>query len=131
MQVIKVKTEGRYTSHNVKANKSIDVTFKMPYTELTNYIQSLQMLNEDVTLAGKIGADKKPLKLGIFMVQKVTVDNDGEGTIKFNSQLDYVEPKNINELASRNDEPLFIFMKATIDIDESELEEEEDSEEDE
>jgi hypothetical protein len=115
METVKIKTESKYVSHGVKSNKSIDILFKMPYSELVNYIQSIQMLNENITVAGKIGADKKPIKLGTFMLNNITIDRDGEGKIKFNSQLDFVESQNINELANRNDEPLILFLKAEID----------------
>lgn len=116
METVKIKTEAKYVSHDVKQNKSINVNFKMPYSELTNYIQSIQMLNENITLAGKIGSDKKPLKFGMFSLNNINIDRDGEGKIKFNSQLDFVESQNINELANRNDEPLILFLKAEIDV---------------
>lgn len=115
METVKLKFEAKYTTHTVKANKAVDITFKMPYTELTQYIGSIQMLNENVTVAAKIGSDKKPNKLGTFMITNISVDRDGQGTLKVNSQLDYVESKSINELASRNDEPMFLFLKADID----------------
>jgi hypothetical protein len=125
-QTVKIRFEGKYTTHSVKANKSIDITFKMPYTELTNYIGTIQMLNENVTVAGKIGGDKKPLKFGTFMVHNISVDRDGQGTLKFNSQLDFIESANINELAERNEEPLIIMLKADIEdlTDDDETEEE-------
>jgi hypothetical protein len=124
METIKIKFEAKYQNHSVKANKSVDMSFKMPYSELTNYIQSIQMLNENVTVAGKIGSDKKPAVLGTFMVHAINVDRDGQGTLKINSMLDYVESKNINELAERNEEPLQLFLKAEIDTDEDEDEDE-------
>lgn len=123
MRTVQVRTEGQYFNHSVKQNKAVDITFKMPYTELTNYIRSIQMLNENVTLGAKIGADKKVQTLGTFMIHNVRVDGDGEGTIRFNSQLDFVNLKIINELALRNEEPLQVFLKAQIDI--SGLEDEE------
>jgi hypothetical protein len=124
METVKVKTEAKYVSHDVKANKSVNITFKMPYSELSSYIQTIQMLNENITVAGKIGTDKKPLKFGTFMVQSINVDRDGQGTMKFNSQLDFVEAATLNELASRNDEPLILLLKADIDV-ESDAEAEE------
>lgn len=126
METVKIKTEAKYVSHNVKANKSVDVQFKMPYSELTNYIQTIQMLNENTTMAGKIGADKKPIKLGSFMVSSINIDRDGQGTLKFNSQLDFVDTNAINELANRNDEPLILMLKADIDVEIEEEEEKED-----
>jgi len=117
METIKVKTEGTYFAHNVKQNKSIDLTFKVPYSELTNYIKSIQMLNENVDVGAKIGADK-PINLGSFMIKNINIDNDGEGKIKLNSQLDFVDPDKINELASKNDEPLMILFKCSVDVEE-------------
>lgn len=118
MAEIKVRTEGSYLNHNVKANKSIDVVLKAPYSELTNYIQTIQMLNENVEVGAKIGSDK-PIKLGTFMISSISVDRDGEGKIKLNSQLDYVDSNSINELANRNDEPLKIMFKAQIEEEET------------
>lgn len=129
-QTIKLKTEGQYVNHGVKANKAIDVVFKMPYAELTNYIKSIQLLNENVTVAAKIGSDKKILKLGVFMIQSINIDRDGEGKIKFNSQLDHVDADAINELASRNDEPLTVLLKADIDVEDAEDAEDDDEEDD-
>src|SRR5690606_37656248 len=110
--------------------KSVNVQFKMPYTELTNYIQSVQMLNENVTVAARIGADKKPIKLGSYQINTINIDRDGECKLKFNSQLDFVDASNLNELAGRTDEPLMVLMKANIDIDDDDLEEEEETEKD-
>jgi hypothetical protein len=124
METVRIKTEASYMNHSVKQNKSIDITFKMPYSELTQYIQAIQMLNENITLAGKIGSDKKPIKFGTFMINGINIDRDGEGKLKFNSQLDFVDPATINELATRNDEPLVLLLRADIDVEEEEKEEE-------
>lgn len=128
MEVIQIKTEGRYHNHGVKQNKNIDIQFKLPYAELTNYIQSIQMLNENVTLGGRIGADKKVNTLGSFMIHSVKIDGDGEGTIKFNSQLDFANLEVINELAIRNDEPFELFLKAEIDTEDLQNDEESEDE---
>lgn len=119
-EIVKVKTEGKYVNHNVKANKAVDVVFSMPYTELKNYIQTIQMLNENVTLAAKIGADKKPIKLGTYMVNSINVDRDGQGKLKFNSTLDHVDANALNDVAARNDEPLSVLLKAEIELEDEE-----------
>lgn len=116
MQTIKLRFEAKYLNHSVKGqNKVIDIVFKMPYSELTQYVQTLQLLNENITVAGKIGADKKPVSLGTFMLNNLNIDRDGEGKIKFNSQLDYINAEAVNALASRNDEPLIMMLKADIE----------------
>lgn len=124
-ETVKLKFEARYANHSVKQNKAVDLTIKMRYSELPEYIKTIQMLNENVTVAGKIGADKKPVKLGTFMVHNIGIDREGDGTLKLNSQLDHVNANNINELAARNDEPLILLLKADIDVEEDTEKEEE------
>lgn len=86
-----------YNGHGVKTNKNVDLAFKFAYSELTNYIQLIQFLNEDVTIFAKVG-DDKPMNLGTFRIKEIKVDNDGEGTVKFNSMLDFVNADFINSL---------------------------------
>ena len=123
VEVIKLKIEGNYKTHSVKSNKAVDVTFQLPYSELINYIKSLQMLNENVTVAGKIGADKKPIKLGTFMIKNLNIDNDGEGKLKLNSLLDHIDSGNLNEIAERSDEPLMLLLKAEVENEQFEQQE--------
>jgi hypothetical protein len=127
-QTVKLKFEARYQNHNIKANKAVSLKFKMPYTELTKYLQSVQLLNENVLIAGKIGPDK-PSKLGSYMIKGLNIGGDGEGTLNLDSMLDYVDPSSLNELATRSDEPLFLMLKATIEDDGEEEDEDETGEE--
>lgn len=122
MEQVKTRVEARYTSHNMKANKSVDLTFKCPYVELKNYIQTIQMLNENVEVVVKIGKDK-PIKLGTFTINGLNIDRDGEGTLKLNSLIDFVNASAINELPARNDEPLKIMLKCEIDLSDGEEDE--------
>jgi hypothetical protein len=125
MQQVKLKFEAKYLDHNVKGqNRSVTVQFKMPYSELSQYVQTLQLLNENITVAGKIGADKKPVNFGVFSLNNLNIDRDGEGKVKFNSLLDSIKANELNNLAARNDEPLILFLKADVDT-EDEVKEEE------
>ena len=45
-----VKEVVNYKGHSVKANGSVDLSFSAMYDELTNTIQCLQMLNNDVDI---------------------------------------------------------------------------------
>ena len=108
---VKVKAVGKYNGHNIKANKSVDIAFKMDYSELVNSVKLLQMLNENITVAVKVG-DTKPKILGMYMVKEVKFDHDGESLVKFNSTLDYIEADNLNGLAG---EILNILFKAKIE----------------
>lgn len=117
----KVKTVARYAGHSLNQNGSVNLTFKCEYSELPEYIQVIQMLNNDVNIAVKL-AGEKPLKLGMFRVREIKVAGDGEGTLKFNSTNDFVEVNNLNKIVVQD--PFQIVFKAKI-----ELENEEDTEE--
>lgn len=110
---VEIKAVGKYNGHNIKPNKSVDIAFKFDYSEMVNYIQLLQLLNENVMIGLKTGNDAKPVKMGMFMIKEVRVDNDGEGLIKFNSSLDYIEPESFNGIAG---EILQIFFRASVEV---------------
>lgn len=132
MTTAKTKFEGKYAKHDVKANKAVNVEFKAPYSELPNCVPALTMLNENTEVAVKIGADKKPLKLGVFLITGVNFGRDGDSTLKLQSQTDSVELDTLNLLVERSDEPLFILLKADIDDEEVDVDDDElDSDEDE
>jgi hypothetical protein len=116
---VKVKAIGEYAGHSIKSNKSIDINFKCNYDQLTNYVQLIQLLNENVDIVIRI-EKQKPFKLGMFMVKQIVIGSDGQGTLKFNSQLDYVEKNNLNDLSG---ELLQLMFKANVE------EEDEDEEE--
>lgn len=108
---IKIKTVARYGGHQVKANKSVDIAFKFDYSELSKYIQLIQMLNENIAIKIK-QLDKPSEMIGIFMVKSINIDHDGESTIKFNSMTDQSEVQLFHGLAG--DEPFKIMFEADI-----------------
>ena len=119
---VKVKEVVKYNGHNVRANGSVDISFKAMYGEITNSISVLQMLNNDVTIAAKL-AGQKPKKLGMFRVKNVSFDDDGESVLKFNSITDNVEMDNINEFVTM--EEFQILLNSEVEEEEEEEEEEE------
>lgn len=119
--LVKIKQVVNYSGHNVKTNGSIDLTFKAKYDELTNSMQVLQMLNNDVNITTKIPGVKKPIPLGMFRVKSVNFDGDGESTLKFNSIVDNVEMNNINSIVCK--EEFQILLSADIELEEDEEEE--------
>ncbi len=117
---IKIKSICSYNGHVVNPNKAVTISFKFRYDELVNYLQSVQMLNENINIIIKLG-DKKPMKIGMFMIKGLVIDGDGEAVIKFNSQLDFVESTSINEVAAfGKDEQFKIMLEAKIEIEEDE-----------
>ena len=114
---VKVKEIVKYGGHNLSANGSVNLTFKASYSELTNTIQLMQMLNNDVNIKAKIPGEKA-MKLGMFRIKEIKVEGDGESVIKFNSLNDYTEMDNLNYLpikGSENEE-FAVMMNAEIEI---------------
>ena len=118
---VKVKEVVKYGGHSLSANGSVNFTLKAQYSELSNTIQLMQMLNNDVSIKAKI-PNGSPMKLGFFRVKQIVIDGDGESTIKFNGLNDYIEMDNLNLLPLNSDEnkEFVVLMEAEIETDEME-----------
>ena len=120
-----------YSGHNVSANGVVNLTLFARYGELTNTIQAMQLLNEDIKIKARLGANK-PMMLGVFRIKNIMVDGDGESKIKLASTRDSVELDNINALPFSNEDnsEFAIRMEATVEeADEAESEGETEGEE--
>ena len=120
-----------YSGHNVSANGVVNLTLIARYSELTNTIQAMQLLNEDIKIKARLGSSK-PMMLGIFRIKNIMVDGDGESKIKLASSRDSVELDNINALPFSNEDnsEFAIRMEATVEeADEAEGEGETEGEE--
>ena len=117
--IIKVKEVVKYGGHSLSANGSVNFTLKASYSELTNTIQLMQMLNNDVNIKAKLPAGK-PMKLGMFRIKQIIVDGDGESILKFNGLNDYIEMDNLNLLPLNSDEnkEFVVMMEAEIEAEE-------------
>lgn len=125
MKTIKVKEVVTYAGHSLRANGSVNLTVKAMYSELTNSIQMMQMLNNDVDLKARV-ANGKPMRLGYFRIQEIKVDSDGESTIKFNGISDNIEMDHLNELPLNDADTKQFIILAVAEVD---LEDGEDGEE--
>lgn len=94
---IKVKEVVEYAGHSISANGAVGFTVKASYSELVNTIKMTQMLNNDVSIKAK-APGAKAMKLGIFRVKNITIDDDGESKVKFAGLTDSVEVDNLNKL---------------------------------
>lgn len=124
MKEIKVKELVMYDGHNLKANGSVNLKLKARYSELTNSIQLMQLLNNDVEIVAKL-PDKKAKNLGLFRIQQIIIDGDGESVLKFNGISDYIEMDNLNQLPLNSDDikEFKVMFKSEVEI-EKENEEE-------
>ena len=123
--IVKIKEVVTYAGHSLKANGAVDFTLKAAYSELTNSIQMMQMLNNDVDIRAKLPGSK-PMKLGTFRIKQIVVDGDGESILKFNGLNDYIEMDNLNLLPLNKDENKEFQILAEAEI---EMEDEEEGEE--
>lgn len=120
--IIKVKEVVKYAGHSLSANGSVNFALKASYSELTNTIQMMQMLNNDVVIKAKLPGGK-PMKLGMFRIKQIMIDGDGESTLKFNGLNDYIEMDNLNVLPLNSDENKEFVIVAEAEIENEEGEE--------
>lgn len=117
---VKVPAIARYHGHNIRPNESVDFSLKFEYGEMTNCVKLLQLLNENIIIAARVGVND-PKKLGMFMIKSINFSSDGECIAKFNSTLDFVEQNNFSGLAG---EILNVLFKAEIDVEEEQEDDE-------
>lgn len=94
---IKIRQIVKYKGHSLSANGSVNLTLKASYGELTNTIKLMQMLNNDVNIKAKLPGSK-PFELGSFRIKQISIDGDGESTLKFNGLNEYIEMDALNML---------------------------------
>lgn len=121
MRRIKVKGFCSYKGHSVLQNGSVNLTLKANYSEITNSVQLLQLLNNDVSVQAKLGGESKPFNLGTFRIKSVNFDGDGESILKFNSLNDYVDVDAINKLITKDE--FKVLFSANVEEEENESEE--------
>lgn len=118
---ISIKQVVKYDGHSVSSNGSVNLTFKAGYDELSNSVKLLQLLNNDVKIRAKVGANK-PMLLGMFRVKNVIIDGDGESKLKFNGLSDYIELDNLNvlPLSADDNERFNVMFEAEVETEEEE-----------
>ena len=121
---VKVKEVVTYGGHSLKANGAVDFTLKASYSELTNSIKLMQMLNNDVNIKAKVPGGKA-MKLGMFRVKQIVVDGDGESVLKFNGLNDHIEMDNLNMLPLNDSDTkeFVVLLEAEIEEEDEDAEE--------
>jgi hypothetical protein len=119
MKDIKIKEFVAYNGSATKANGVVTLNLKAMYSELTNTIKVLQLLNNDVKITVN---DEKVL--GVFRVKDVVIDGDGQSKLKFESMSEAVEMSVMNSLVNIDGE-FSILMQSKVDLEDAEDEDEE------
>lgn len=116
MTKVKVKSIAAYKGHSVKPTGVVELSLGFKYEELTNYILTVQMLNEDVEM--KVRLDGETKKLGEWRVNGIRIDHDGNAVIAFRSTLQAIEGSVINEIADyENKDMIPLMLSAEIEDD--------------
>lgn len=113
-KTIKLKGISKFVGMNISANKIITLNVVMGYEEIVTSIQLLQGLNNDITVFAKLGIGKAK-SLGMFTVNSVNFDRDGNAKVSLKSMVSNVELENIIEIID-NEEILQLLFKAIIEL---------------
>ena len=109
----------KYGGHSLSANGSVNLTLKAAYSELVGTIKMTQMLNNDVIVKARV-PNLKPMKLGMFRLKSINIDDDGESTIKLNGLNDYIEMDNLNTLPIKGEDVELFSVRYEVIIEEDE-----------
>lgn len=109
----------KYGGHSLSANGSVNLTLKAAYSELVGTIKLTQMLNNDVVVKARVPG-MKAMKLGLFRLKSITIDDDGESTVKLNGLNDYIEMDNLNTLPIKGEDVELFSIRYEITIEEDE-----------
>lgn len=126
---VKLKGVSRYAGLNISSSKIVTLTMILGYEEIVTSVKLLQGLNSDITVLAKTGI-KKPVSLGMFTVNGVNFDKDGNAKLSLKSMVENVELDNIISLID-NDDVIQLMFKTIIELPCNEDEEEEDESEEE
>lgn len=128
---MKLKGISRFEGMNISSSKVITLNVKMGYEEVVTSVQLLQGLNSDITVLAKLGIGK-PKNLGMFKVNGINFDKDGNAKISLKSLTYNVELDNVMEVVNAdNEEILQLLFKTIIELPDNEEMEDSEYEDDE
>lgn len=84
---------------SVSSGQIVTLKLKLRYDEMLTSVNLLQALQTDVTVQAKV-PDEKAFNLGIFSVNSVSFDKDGNAKVCLKALVDNVEINRVCQLAS-------------------------------
>lgn len=124
---VKLKGVSKITSMNISSSRVITLNVTMGYEEIVTSVQLLQGLNSDITVLAKMGIGKAK-SLGMFTVNGVNFDKDGNAKVSLKSMVSNVELENIMEIIT-SEEVLQLLFKTIIELPDNEVEVDDEGEE--
>lgn len=123
---VKLKGISSYAGLSISASKVVTLNVNLEYSEIVTSVNLLQTLNSDVTVLVKLGL-KKPVNLGVFTVNGIKFDKDGNSKVTLKSMIGSVDLDNIMDFVECDDTTQLMF-KSIIELP-GEVEEVDDDEE--
>lgn len=109
---IKIYSVCEYAGHSINNAGVVNLNLIFDYSELTNVIQMMQLLNEDIEVFCKINAETK--KIGNLGIKDIKINSNGESKIKLSSLIQSVDISTINELIEQDN--IKIAFRANINV---------------
>lgn len=75
---------------NTKSNGQQTIKFKMAYTEIANYSKLLLLLGRPIR-SMMINEDGEKIKIGQTMIDKISIDRDGEAKLSLLGTIEEIE----------------------------------------
>lgn len=97
-----IKAVAIYNGHTIKKNFDIELKFRFLEEQLPNALQFVACIGKQVKLKAKIQQEK--LALGVFNLNKLSVDKNGNAFISLMSNSDYVSLESIEKLLIEGEE---------------------------
>ena len=96
-----IKAVAIYNGHTIKKNFDIELKLRFIDEQLPNALQFVACIGKQVILKAKVG--KEAYQLGVFNINRINIDKDGNAFISFMSNNDYVNLENIEKLMVEDD----------------------------
>lgn len=104
MELVRFTQNVSYGGHAVASTGVVNLTLKAQYSELSNTMRLMQMLNNDILVIAKVVNMPKAIRLGYFRIKNVAVAGDGTSKIKLSGITDSVEVDNFAVLPGMQDD---------------------------
>lgn len=89
-----VQITGTFDSSTTKSNGQQNMRLKFPYSEIANYSKLLMLLGTTAK-AVIVNDDDEKIKLGTIMIDKLTIDKDGEAKLSIIGETSNIDMANI------------------------------------
>lgn len=126
---LKLKGISKYSGFSISPQKVVTLNMIMSYGDIVTSVSLLQGLHSDISVFAKLGL-KKPAALGVFTINSVNFDKDGNAKVSLKSMLQSVDYDNIMDLILCED-VIQLMFKAIIELPGEAVEEVDEEEEEE